>query len=1710
MLKNDSSKAFGFLYMYGKTGSEGGLLDFSREKDNTYMPGNPYLPQTFLQADILSVTTPFINENFRPYMNNMPVVSSPTIFNNSEQVNVDFGIEFGGGSATDFGGNLSLNGTTNQSNIWTVNNSAYGSAMASANNNQFASSTPFRNIYFRSMSSSSRSPVTAFNPQAQPFDIIGSDFSYILALNSNVFTGKYNNITTVREAIVFQPVTKEIFTHHTLYNNLYRKYESSAQKPYHISAYKLKDNGGNVFIFGCPAMNYLQKDVAFNVEGPNNNNSLLIEYTPADASLNNPNGLTNFYSSKTIPAYAYAYMLTDMYTAEYSDLTGDGPTPDDPGDYVLFSYSKKIERYKWRTPYTKSEFFASYNPNIHSLYHETSDDIASYSYGEKDVWYIDTVRSKYEMAVFYTSNRRDSKEAKSEHGGIGPRSMYKLDCIKVYNIHNYYQALEQGLAPIPDKIINFRYQYKLCVGVYNQENPDEGKLTLTDVIITDYNSAMGFRHSYKFDYSSVNPDYDPMSVDRWGNYDNTSPNGTNKIEFPYTTISDTAYAGAWRLNRIYLPSGGRISVEYETNSYCYVQNKPAMQMFQIAGVSNDTGVCSFNLHNDSLDLDNYLFFETDIPANLPWNIAQQEFKKYFSVDLNQNLYFKVYTNISPNEQQKEAIFGFAEIENYELLQMNNKYYGRIKIKGVPIGKNSSSKKVNPITKAAIHFGMINTPRLTNGHPDMNSTLDSPLQFAEMFIQEVFINNSILNNIITTLKGPQKALFDKGIGKNIDPEKSFIRLISRSPKNGGGSRVKRVIYDNSWNAMSPGEAGSSIIKEYIYQNGNGSCSGVASYEPQIGADEIPLHIPYTYNYQTQSHSLSNWARNLVPHIDYMGLYPLCESAFPSPSVGYSRVIEITKGQNNITNGYIINNFYTTKDHPTIVTPSSLIEKTPTLELNVIFVNIEKKHTVVSQGFNVVTNDMNGREKIVEYYDGYNRLLKRIKNYYSKNGKAKFYNSSNTVSGGYKGLENDIVADFREESSITNGKELMLNSNTAITPVPLFMLSALGSYNYSEVIFRSSTVTSVWYQQANLVRQEVEDRGANLNACNIYFDPVTGKPLVTSVVNSWDKKSYRYDLPAYYTYPQMGSASGYTGHIFVLSTNQQGRVTSGTPVTLYDGDKLLILLPVPIFAWIMKLNGSKYLIDQSGQVIPLLSKVRVYLWESGKKNYLDPVTHSISSKKLPDLSNNSLSPFSAANDILAAEATIYNDYYSYRCAECGCASEIISDSIVFYSLSKSTEPVYIPYTIKRSCTCNGIITLFPPDSPQLFFYWPLQDRWGVYVQNLCENQEVQLEVYTDTASSPVGTFNFTVPGSSALSFTFQQSLNPFVYKLRNAWFANEKYVYPASRNPVNTSDPVQLSVQGQYKTYTPFWEYGIGWNNNKALWMLTEKTTYSDMNGNPVENRNIINLFNTATYSHKGYLQESVTVNARSNEAGCDGLEDYFPFYSINTSQPWQHSVLPQYTEHFRLVQDRPYLITLEKAHTGLYSLKIPRDTIVIKRSVVKLPVSDTITIVSSPPPFNVQPVHCSDVFAPTPEKKYLISFWYLKEDTALSGLSFGILFDNSPLIYNIEYISPIIEGWRQFTCSFYLSGRQCANLDFVFQNTSQDAVYLDDFRVHPYNANMKTFVYNPFTFQLMAVLDENNFAGIYQYDAQQQVQNTIKETEKGRIFLDYRIKHLFRK
>ena len=106
------------------------------------------------------------------------------------------------------------------------------------------------------------------------------------------------------------------------------------------------------------------------------------------------------------------------------------------------------------------------------------------------------------------------------------------------------------------------------------------------------NSQKSMLSPYQFEYdlgdTVKNPRYNVAEKDRWGNY---KPNNSSQpnYEYPFVNQEDAnndKYAAAWSLQRITLPSGGVIEVNYEADDYAYVQDKKVMEMFKVQGVGN--------------------------------------------------------------------------------------------------------------------------------------------------------------------------------------------------------------------------------------------------------------------------------------------------------------------------------------------------------------------------------------------------------------------------------------------------------------------------------------------------------------------------------------------------------------------------------------------------------------------------------------------------------------------------------------------------------------------------------------------------------------------------------------------------------------------------------------------------------------------------------------------------------------------------------------------------------------------------------------------------------------------------------------------------------------------------------------------------------------------------------------------------------------------
>ncbi len=145
------------------------------------------------------------------------------------------------------------------------------------------------------------------------------------------------------------------------------------------------------------------------------------------------------------------------------------------------------------------------------------------------------------------------------------------------------------------------------------------------------------------------------------------------------------------------------------------------------------------------------------------------------------------------------------------------------------------------------------------------------------------------------------------------------------------------------------------------------------------------------------------------------------------------------------------------------------------------------------------------------------------------------------------------------------------------------------------------------------------------------------------------------------------------------------------------------------------------------------------------------------------------------------------------------------------------------------------------------------------------------------------------------------------------------------------------------------------------------------------------------------------------------------------------------------------------------------------------------------------------FSILPNKKMLFSSWAREAVTgpvqtytnSVVELSFKDASGN-PIgsTISISPAGPIIEGWQKLEKEF-TAPTGAVTMECLLKNNSSTANnYWDDIRIHPFNANLKAYVYDPINLRLVAELDANNYASFYEYDEEGTLIRTKAETREG--------------
>jgi hypothetical protein len=318
-----------------------------------------------------------------------------------------------------------------------------------------------------------------------------------------------------------------------------------------------------------------------------------------------------------------------------------------------------------------------------------------------------------------------------------------------------------------------------------------------------------------------------------------------------------------------------------------------------------------------------------------------------------------------------------------------------------------------------------------------------------------------------------------------------------------------------------------------------------------------------------------------------------------------------------------------------------------------------------------------------------------------------------------------------------------------------------------------------------------------------------------------------------------------------------------------------------------------------------------------------------------------------------------------------------------------------------------------------------------------------------------------------------------------------------NDLFNNEPKGVDVKnaGAFEYFRPYWVFkNAQWNGISSTkeWVNANTITLYDKYGQELENKDALGRYSAAGFVFRGDLPGAVASNARNREIYYEGFEDYrLQQGCIAASVCGDTNLLKLNTGGTILPQTNP-----ANTHSGNYSLALPASGITLSTYIHSFETEQQNYI-----PVNSRGEYTTrnekgiypNGFEPVPGKKYVFSAW-VKDGQPTSntpGITLSVPGGSITLTRKA-----VVEKWKQVEGIIDLSGYSTNNPIFFIVQPSGGTVYLDDIRIHPFDAHMKTYAYDDKTLRLMAEMDENNFATFYEYDDEGSLVRVKKETERG--------------
>jgi hypothetical protein len=1729
--------AFGYMYSGEAENEYTDLMDFTLDMDGIYSRRSKFLPMPTSGADIFVATGEGITGGFRLHN------KSAGHFRNNETlsttVNFDLGMDvhFGMDAGVGVSG-FGFGGMERKTNAWhgahldqhkfktladgvdepyyyRFNNDmagtiTFGTAGTTASVEGGNLSLPSFTSQLEGGGRALRSSFIAFHTNEQmlrSFPLSDGPFKYMASL--------------------YDPETEAVLNR-------------SAASPNEVGEFAIHNADGQLYTYAYPvyARNEKNFSVSANPDGTILGNAFALKNIYDGSGINPGSNRARVVGSEIDAPYPIHYLLTSITAPNYIDVTKNGPTSDDIGGYVKFSYIDITSSDNWfhsRQPVAGLD----YTPGDLS---DPKDDMVSFSSVEKQAPYLSRIDTKTHYALFILSDRDEYEAPDNETADTwdwqeneittnGLLRQKKLDRIELYLKHDGGDVLVQT--------VNFAYETEdnKKLARASLTAPD-GKLTLKRVwseqrdirnaLISPYEFQYVYPEpnhfpaaiqeqypdiaNYKNQYSGQNDEYSPLKSDAWGYFDVDDNNRQMKYQTWKNQVPGNTDPAMWQLKQIILPTQGEIHIQYEPDDYVKVQDQNALAM--VATRSNPEGTTKY-----------YLQIEDDLglgPAD--YEAYRKKLEDHF-ITKGEKLYFKflysLLTNRTPalDHCDAEYVDGYVDVSSVGYDEAG--FFVKLE---VTENRNPKSlcqqmvqfEKSGMLTGGSGNDCLVGAEQLSLDNIGDGDNLKKIGTIAYQLMNSLEIATRPTNQFCTQMNW----------------DLSYVRVPVLDKKIGGGLRVKRLLQFDKGIEENPVMTG----VEYHYNErveGRMVSTGVASNEPGGIAGEHALQRlekDLGDGYETTAEEVQQKLKLIGGAQRDHREGPVGRAVLPSPSVGYSKVF--TKNIHPEEQTFRVSEFMTAASYPVkanfntinrsrhitppIVTFDVLIENrewaTQTYTIDQVDAAGKPIGSALRKGiWNDDTSDIELASTRIEYFDPFQKVPASA--------------DGSTVTNEELGVASEAVMFSRSLHERGLNTNIGLDMTVGFIPPFIFIPYPIPSINVKMNINELNQHTISVVSQRPLIQKLIvqNDNGIITTSENVAFDPLTGTPSIVKSFDDYhqmklvgmpsphDGSLTQKQFPAHATYPGVGSKSENEGirlnqfyssvilykpavdkYELSLSNDDdvvppceikmRDKIAAGDLLEIRDADFNLELYQVSetIKDGLVTLYPLTLAAAGAYDEIADATPVEVVNIKSGRTNQLSASVGSILLYGKPgepvhsSLHNHIIDLTELFNEAVAEDV---NDF------EIGAAEfpsgikiqingECASlDNTFKVSFSTSAQPsIDCSISVKSgSLVASGSIDISVPvgttfsvdDLGRLRYFIPGDTQCGKVIEcfQFCLDGDYVTQENVLSISAQILSDDWALPGNA---------VNPYETGEKGKWRTESAYAFLSPDVIKGNNHP---AGERNYKDAGTFIAKLFNWQNTDANedngWIKTQKIVQYTASGLPVLKRDALNIPSVVKYDHNNLFPLLVAANATAQNVMFENGE--------NIIRDEDGDIIV--TESWLALNPVDNFIDSEQAHTGKKSIGV---TLVNGDGKIGLDGTKAITEHQNLEGYSIRMwIRASQPNSFESKIKLIKTDGSSKDFKVISGNNEWKLVE---VIMTKTDMQLMVLGQPLFS-----------RISFTKIN---GGLRVDDIQIKPLDAAFAGYVYDRATLQLVAEINNANFAKLYQYDLEGKLTRIRAETDKG--------------